>query len=83
MAVKKKTKLSDKKSVRLRDRTDLAWRNFALFLLLFLLSFVLYNFTSSALFKNFFGILSVIFGFLALAILIAFIVLIILKKGKK
>ncbi len=71
------------KPVLLRDRTDLAWKNFALFLVLFLLSFVLYNFTSSELLKNFFGILSVVLGFLAFAILIAFVVLVILKSGKK
>ena len=86
MATKRRAKKQsvNKKSVLLRDRTDLAWKNFALFLVLFLLSFVLYNFTEpGGLLNNFFGILSVILGFLAFAILIAFIVLVILKSGKK
>jgi hypothetical protein len=81
-AAKKITK-SAKKPVRLRDRVGLAWRNLILFLIIFIFSFLLYSFSSSDLLKNFFGILSIIFGFLAFAFLIVFIVLFILKKARK
>lgn len=83
MASKRKKSLSNKVPIRLRDRLDLAWRNFILFFILFLFSFALYNLTTNELFKNFFGIISVILGFLSLAILIALIVLAILKSNSK
>jgi len=85
MVTKKRAKKEsvNKKPSLLKNRSDLAWKNFILFLVLFLLSFILWTFSSSELLQNFFGILSVIFGFLTFAILIAFIVLVILKSGKK
>ncbi|MFH1311386.1 MAG: hypothetical protein ABIH65_03210 [Nanoarchaeota archaeon] len=85
MVTKKRAKKEsvNKKPSLLRNRSDLAWKNFILFLVLFLLSFILWTFSSSELLQNFFGILSIILGFLAFAILIAFIVLVILKSGKK
>jgi len=71
-----------KKVFPLRERTDVAWRNFVFFLMIFLVSFVLYNLSMNELFRNFFGILSVILGFLAFAFLIAFVVLLLLKSGR-
>lgn len=68
---------------RLRDRIDLAWKNLILFLIIFIISFVLYSFSSNDLLKNFFGVLSIIFGFLTFAFLIAFIVLFILRATRK
>ena len=79
----KKTNPSPKESFPLRERTDIALKNFFLFLIIFVFSFVLYNFSAGDLFRNFFGILSLIFGFLSLAFLIAFIVLAILKSGSR
>ena len=79
----KKTNSKNKEPFPLRERTDIALKNFFLFLVIFIFSFVLYNFSSGDLFKNFFGILSLIFGFLSLAFLIAFIVLAILKSGSR
>ena len=86
MVARRRTKKETKrnKPVLLRDRTDLAWKNFALFLVLFLFSFVLYNITTpGGLLNNFFQLLSWILGVLTFAILIAFVVLFILKSGKK
>jgi len=79
----KSVKTTTKKPVRLRYRIDLAWKNLLLFLIIFIISFILYSFSSNELLKNFFGVLSAIFGFLTFAFLIAFIVLAILKTGKK
>ena len=79
----KKTNLKNRESFPLRERTDIALKNFFLFLVIFIFSFVLYNFSVGELFKNFFGILSLIFGFLSLAFLIAFVVLTILKSGSR
>ena len=86
MAVKRRTRkeTNGSKPVLLRNRTDLAWKNFTLFLIIFLFSFVLYNITTDGgLLNNFFYLLSIILGFLTLALLIAFVVLFILKSGKK
>lgn len=79
----KSVKTAVKGPARLRDRIDLAWKNLILFLIIFILSFILYNFSSNDLLKNFFGVLSVIFVFLTFAFLIAFIVLVILRIGRK
>lgn len=81
----KKTRRSSKskdakKAFPLRQRTNVAWRNFTFFLVIFLVSLVFYSISMNELFKNFFGILSVILGFLTFAFLISFIVLSLLKS---
>ncbi len=83
VGAKKITAKSVKGPVRLRDKIHLAWKNLVLFLIIFIISFILYTFSSNDLLKNFFGILAMIFGFLVFAFLIVFIVLIILRTGKK
>ena len=81
---KVKTKSGIKKSLlSFEDRVNLAWRNLTLFILLFLLSFVFYWLATSPSLTLFFGILSIILGFLAFAFLIAYVVLLMVKKGKK
>jgi hypothetical protein len=72
-----------KKVFSVRQRMNIAWRNFTFFLVIFLIFFVFYNFSINELFRNFFGILSVIFGFLVFALLISLIVLSLLKSGRK
>ena len=79
----KSVKTAVKGPVRLKDRIGLAWKNLILFLIIFIFSFILYTFSSNDLLKNFFGVLSIIFGFLTFAFLIAFIVLIILRAERK
>lgn len=81
--IKRTTTKSVKRPISLKDRINLAWKNLLLFLIIFIISFVLYTFSSNDLLKNFFGVLSIIFGFLTFALLIAFIVLVILKTEKK
>ena len=72
-----------RKQFPLRERTDVAWKNFLLFLILLILSYVMYHFSTADLFLNLFGIFSIIFGFLAFAFLLAFIVLEILKASSR
>jgi len=72
-----------KKTVSLKDKINVSWRNFVIFLVLFIASFLFYNFSSTPLFLNLFGLLSILFGFLSLALLIVLVVFLILKSGKK
>jgi len=72
-----------KKPRQLRKRINLAWKNLILFLILLIFSYIFYGFSSTSLLKNFFGIISIIFGFLAFAFLISFIVLLLLEKSRK
>lgn len=60
-----------------------AWKNFVLFLIITIVAYLFYAFSSTDLFRNFFGIIAIIFGFLAFAFLIVSIVLVILKNSKK
>jgi len=85
MAKKRRSaKTTSKKSGdNLKRRVSLAWKNFVLFLILFIISFVLYSFATNSLFVNLFVILSIIFGFLSFAFLLALIVLLILKSGRR
>ena len=67
----------------LKNKINISWRNFVIFLVLFIASFLFYNFSSGSLFLNLFGLLSILFGFLSLALLIVLVVFLILKSGKK
>ena len=67
----------------LKNKINVSWRNFVIFLTLFIASFLFYNFSSSSLLLNLFGLLSILFGFLSLALLIVLVVFLILKSGKK
>ncbi len=71
-------KVSFKNINSLSRRLGIAWKNLILFLILFVVSFVLYSASTSELFLNFFGVLSIITGFVFLAFLIIFIVLLII-----
>ncbi|MBW6442262.1 hypothetical protein K0A97_00575 [Patescibacteria group bacterium] len=72
-----------KKVFSLRERAIVAWRSLNFFLILFIVSFVLHSLSLNELLENFFGILWIIFAFLTLAFLIAFIVLVILRTDSK
>ena len=81
--VRKKT-VSKKRTKRdsLKARMIKAKRNFILFLVLSIISFVFYKASINELFVNFFGVLAIVFGFITLAFLIALIILWILGEGK-
>jgi len=72
-----------KESPNLKNRIHFALKNLLLFLIIFIMSFIFYFFSTNDLLKNLFGILAIIFGFLTFAFLLAWIVLLILGTGKK
>ncbi len=79
----RKAKKEVQKISPLRNRVEIVWKNLVVFLILFIFSFVLYSASSSALFLNLFGMLSIIFGFVSFALLIVLIVFLILKAGAR
>ena len=65
-------------------RIQILWRNLVLFLILFIVSLVLFFFTTTgSVFYNLFELLFIIFGFIALALLIVLVIVLIIKSGKK
>ena len=66
-----------------KNKLNLAWRNFLLFLAIFVVSLILYSMSSNALFINFFAIISLISGFVTFAFLIVLLVLWILKISRR
>ncbi|MEX0920339.1 MAG: hypothetical protein WDZ69_02025 [Candidatus Pacearchaeota archaeon] len=75
-------KVSSNKVNSISRKLGVAWKNLILFLILFVASFVLYSASTSDLFISFFWVLSFITGFIFLAFLIAFIVLLIVGYSK-
>jgi len=84
---KKRAKLSGGRSKKSKGsivgRINMAQRNFILFLVLFVVFFVLNNFSTNLLFENFFGVLYIISGFISLAFLISLVILFIISGGRK
>ena len=64
----------------IKRRINVAWKNLVLYLILFILSIVLYSVSSNPLLVTFFGILSIIFVFVAVAFLIALLVFLFLRS---
>ena len=64
-------------------RINMAQRNFVLFLIFFVVFLTLNNFSTNVLFENFFGILSIISGAIALVFLISLVILFIVQGGRK
>ena len=71
------------KATPLKNKIQVSWRNFLVFVALFIVSFALYLLSSSPTLLNLFGLLSIIFGFLTLALFIVLMVFLILKSGAK
>ena len=84
MAKKKRRVVKTSTGVNaLSSRIETSWKNFMLFLILFIFSFVLYSVSSTDIFLNLFGILSILFGFVAFALLIVLLVFLILKRRSR
>ena len=66
-----------------KKRTGLVLGNLVVSLILFVASVVLYYIVSNEVLKNFFWMLAMIFGFVGLAFLIIYIVLIVMKIMKR
>ena len=80
--VKRKRGVKKSKS-SIVSRVNMAQKNFVVFFVFFIVFLVLNNFSTNILFENFFGVLSIIFGFISLALLISLIILFILNSGRK
>ena len=76
---KRKVKAAAKTN-SLSNRIDITWKNLVLFLVLFVFSYLLYSVSSSTLFLNLFGLLSILFGFISFALLVVLIVFLILRR---
>lgn len=73
-----------KKLVRASQRKiSLIFKNLTLFAILFLISFLSYSFLSNELYVNLFFLLTIIFGFIALAFLIVLLIFLILRIMNK
>ena len=85
MAKKKRAKKRTvKKGVgSTKNKLNLAWKNFLLFLAIAVVSLLLYKMSSNVLFINFFTLISMIAGFVAFAFLIVLLVLWILKISRR
>jgi len=75
--VKKGTIRYDKK------KFNLAWKNFLFWLILSILSLVLYKVVSHPLWNTLFGILWIILGFIAVAFLIVVLVFLFMKSFRR
>ena len=67
----------------IHSKVNLILKNLLLFVVLFIVFFVLYNFSSLPLYENLFLILTMIFGFLSIAFLIALLVFVFMRLLKK
>lgn len=83
--VKKKVsrKTAKKISKSSKNKFSLSWKNLIFFAFLSFLSFGLYTYTDEEMFKNLFQLLSIIFGFVAVAFLITFLIFLFLRLMKK
>lgn len=82
--------ISKDKKVRASSRTapkkkrfSLVVKNLILFIILFLLFLLLYNVSNNPIYQDFFWLLALILGFIALAFLILFLTLLFIRMKKK
>ncbi len=66
-----------------KNKITLIGNNLLLFIALTLVSFVLYNFLGNDLLRNLFYVMAMVFGFVSVAFLITFLILIIMKFVSK
>jgi len=79
----KRAKRSSKSFEPRKRKISVLLNNLLLFIALSLVSLVLTQFSSSAFFINLFSVLTIVFGFIALAFLIVFLVLILIRALSK
>ena len=79
----KSSRHSGKRVIASKRKFGLVLSNLILSAVLALISWVLYGVTSNEVLRNFFWMLGLIFGFVGLAFLIIFAVLLVLKVMKK
>ena len=67
----------------LKTRFVIALKNLILFIVLFVLSIVLYSLSRTPIYKNFFLITSIVLGFVAVAYLIIFLIFVFMRAFNK
>lgn len=76
-------KIDLKGKFNIKNKFAVVINNLLLFIALSLVSFVLYRFIQNAFFNDLFLVMAMIFGFIAVGFLIAFLILFIIKIVKK
>jgi hypothetical protein len=66
-----------------RDKVKLVFNNLLLFVILTVISLILFNIVSNMILVNLFQIMVIAFGFISVGLLVALIVLLILRTVKK
>ena len=83
----KKVDVTKAKSKKLiipsKKKINLVLRNLVLFVVISLVSFILYLVSSKAMFKNLFSLLAMVFGFVSVAFLIVLLIFLFTKLFKK
>ena len=82
-AVKKKNLGKTTTGKLISPKFTLAWKNLIFFVILSLFFIGMYSSSTEELYKNLFSLLSIIFGFVAIALLIVFLVFLFMKIMKK
>lgn len=83
---RKAVRRTSRKPARLapaRSKVGLVIKNMLLFIILALVSYVLYSLLTNEILVNLFLILSMVFGFVAVAFLITLLILLIMKSFRK
>jgi len=70
-------------SMPLSEKIGIVVKNFIVFIVLFIVSFILYSLSSAGFWNDLFFLLVLVFGFLSLALLIVWMILKLMKKGKE
>ena len=65
------------------NKFNIVLKNLILFLILFVLSLIFYNFSKGVIYEQLFFLLSLLFGFVSIAFLIALLIFVILRMMKK
>ncbi|MDO8467328.1 MAG: hypothetical protein Q7S56_00035 [Nanoarchaeota archaeon] len=70
---------NSEKHERYARKMKLSLKNFVLFFVLAILSYIIFSVATQPIFVNLFEILAILFGFLSLALLITFFIFVLLK----
>lgn len=82
--VKRKSKSAKSNLVRAtKKKLSLVLRNMIMFLVLFVISFILYNVSGKEFYQDLFFVLSMVFGFVSIALLIVLLILLFMRMLKK
>lgn len=78
-----RTRRTQSVSLNIKNRIMMVFNNLLLFIALSLVSFVLYRYVQNDFLTNFFLVISMVFGFVAVGFLVALVILLIMKSVSK